>query len=135
MLSGMVLGRQTITLGTRKARAPAAKVLCAPEWPCPAQAGPKWPKITKNRPWCLRGAAQKVPLSKLMDKSTWVLFGLPFGCVWTHVAPKRCPLGPKWVHLGPESVLRGETEKWPYLRLDGQNRESVDTFPMCKPPL
>ena len=65
--------------------------------------------------------------------STWVLFGLPFGRVRTCVAPKRCPLGPKWVQLGPQRVLRAETEKWSYLGLDGPNRESVDTFPHASP--
>mmetsp|Transcript_128590 Transcript_128590/g.222139 ORF Transcript_128590/g.222139 Transcript_128590/m.222139 type:complete len:146 (+) Transcript_128590:164-601(+) len=35
---GMVLGRQTIASGFQKARVPAAKVLHAPEWPCPGQA-------------------------------------------------------------------------------------------------
>ena len=63
--------------------------------------------------------------------SLWAVFD---SC-WTHVAPKRCPLGPKWVHLGPECVPRAETKKWPYLGLDGPNCESVNTFPTCKPPL
>ena len=51
---GMVLGRQTITFGTRKARVPAAQVLQAPEWLCPGRApggalsGPKMTKITRN---------------------------------------------------------------------------------------
>ena len=58
---------------------------------------------------------------------------LPFARVWTHVAPKRCPLGPKWINLGPECVLRAETEKWLYFELDGPIRASVDTFPTCKP--
>ena len=44
------------------------------------------------------------------------------------MAPKRCPLGPKWVHLVPKCVLRAGTEKWPYLGLDGPNCESVNTF-------
>ena len=47
----------------RKACVPPAEVLRAPEWLCP-----KWPKITKKGPRCLRGAPQKVPLSKLMEK-------------------------------------------------------------------
>ena len=46
-LSGMVLGRQTITFGTQKAGVPAAKVLHASEWPCPWQA-PSGPKMAQN---------------------------------------------------------------------------------------
>ena len=96
------------------------------------QAGPKWPKITKNGPWW--GGGQKVPLSKLTDK-------INLGTVWVAFWPWLDPCGPETVsvgskmHLDPECVLRAETEKWPYLGLDGPNRESVDTFPTCKPPL
>ena len=133
-----MLERKTITFGTRKARVPVAKVLRAPEWPCPVQApggAPSGPKITKTGPPCLRGGVQKVPLSTLMDKINLGTVWVPFGRVWAHVAPKRCPLGQKWVHLAPECVLRAETEKWPYLGLERLNRESVDIYPTCKPPL
>ena len=99
-------------------------------WP---QAGPKWPKITKNGPRCLRGGPQKVALSKLMDKinlgTVWVAF-------WPCLDPcglETASVGPKMGSFGPR--MRAETERWQYLGLDGPNRESVDTFPMCKPPL
>ena len=99
------------------------------------QAGPKWPKITKNGPRCLRGGPQKVPLSKLMDKinlgTVWVAF---WPCL-DPCGPETVSVGPKMGSFGPQCVLRAENEKWVYLRLDGPNRESVDTFPTCKPPL
>ena len=53
---GMVLGRHAITFGTRKARVPVAKVLLAPEGPCPGRApggppsGPKMAQNHQNRP-------------------------------------------------------------------------------------
>ena len=131
----------TSAFGTRKACVLPANVLHTPQWPCPGfapggpQAGQKWPKITKNGPQFLRGGPQKVSLPRLMDKINLDAFWVAFGPVWTHVAPKRCPLGPKSVHLGPKCVLRAQTEKWPYLGLDGPTCESVDTFPTCKPPL
>ena len=133
----MVLGRQTITFGTRKARVPAAEVLRAPEWPCAGRAPcgtASGPKMTQsNQKSASVGGPRKFRCPSLRTKSTWVLFGWPLGRVWTHVAPKRCPLGPNWVHLGPECVLPAETEKWPYLRLDGPNRESLETFPRANP--
>ena len=46
-----VLGRQTITFGTRKARVSAAEVLRAPEWSCPGRApggAPSGPKMAQN---------------------------------------------------------------------------------------
>ena len=93
----MVLGRQPITFGTRKARVPAAEVLHAPKWPCPAQAGPKWPKLTKNGPRGLRRGPQKVPLSKLMDKINYgtvlVAFLALFGSIW----PRN---GVRWAQNG-----------------------------------
>ena len=138
----MVLGRRTITFGTQKARVLAAKELQAPEWPCLGRApggatsGPKMAQNHQKRapvpPW---GPPEGSVVQVDGQNQLGYCLGLPFGRVWTHVAPKRCPLGPKWVHLGPECVLRAETKKWPYLGLDGPNRESVDTFPTCKPPL
>ena len=47
----MVVKRQTITFGTRKARVLAAEVLRAPEWPCPGRApggAASGPKMTQN---------------------------------------------------------------------------------------
>ena len=133
----MVLGRQTIPFGTRKTRVPAAKVLYAPAWPCLGGPRwvPKWPKITKNGPRCLRTGPQKVPLSKLMGKTNLGTFWVAFWPCLDLCGPKMVSVGPKWVHLGPECVLRAETEKRPYLRLDGPDNESVDTFATCKPPL
>ena len=96
------------------------------------RAGPRSPKMG---PSTSMGGAEGSVVQVDGQKSTWVLVGLPFGCVWTPVAPKRCPLGTTWVHLGPECVLRAETEKCPYLRLDGPNHESMDTLLRCKPPL
>ena len=121
----MVLGRQTITFGTRKARVrkarvPAAKVLGAPECAVPGpgpqvgpQAGPQWPTITKNGP--PEGSVVQVDGQNQLGYCSGYLWGR----VWTPVAPKQCPLGPKWVRLAPECVLWAETKKWPYLGLDG----------------
>ena len=95
-------------------------------------AGPKSPK---TGPCAFVRCPTRSRCPSRWTQSTWVLFGLPFGRVRTHAAPKRCPLGPESVHLGPECVLRAETENWPYLGLDGRNRESVDTLATCKPPL
>ena len=59
--------------------------------------------------------------------------GCLLAVVWTHVArPETVSVGPKMGSFGP---LQAETEKRPYLGLDGPNRESVDTFPTSKPPL
>ena len=44
-------------------------------------------------------------------------------------------LDPKWARLGPGRVPWAETEKWPYLGLQGRNRSSKDTFSTCNPPL
>ena len=60
------------------------------------RAGPKWAKITKNGPWCLRGGPQKVPLSKLMDK-------INLGTVWVAFWPCLDPWGPETVSVGPKS--------------------------------
>ena len=79
-LSGMVLGQQTNSVGTRKARVSATKVLRAPEWPGQVGplAGPKWPKITKNGPQCLRGGASEGFVVQVDGKNQ---FGYYLGCL------------------------------------------------------
>ena len=57
-------------------------------------AGPKWPKNTKNRPRCLRGGPQKVPLSELMDT-------INPGTVWVAFWPCLDPCSPETVSVGP----------------------------------
>ena len=135
-LPGMVSRRQTMAFGNWKARVSAAKILHAPEWPCPERAPggtPSGPKLNKKGPWCLRGGPRKFCCPKCWTKSTWVLIGLPFCCVWPLVAPKRCPLGPKMGSSGPECVLQAGTKKWPCLGLDGPSVESREIFLTCKP--
>ena len=80
------------------------------------------PKMAQDHKKTARVPPWEVLLSKLMDKINLGLLGLPFRRVWTHVAPKRCPLGPKWVHLGPECVLQAETKlaRRTELRIRGQ---------------
>ena len=102
-----------------------------PEWgPQRAQNG----QITKNGPRCRRGGARKVPLSK-RDK-------INLGTVWVAFWPCLDPCGPETVSVVPKMgsffakcVLRAETEKWPYLGLDGPNRESVDTALHMETPI
>ena len=100
---GQCLGRQN---------APCAQVAvpgARPRW------GAKRPgaglKSPKTGPGGLPGGPQKVPLSKLMDKlnlgNVWVAFWL---CL-DPCGPKRCPLGPKRIHLGLECVLWAETQR------------------------
>ena len=144
----MVVGRQPITFGTRKARVPAAKMLHAPEWPCPgrapsAQNGPKSPK---TGPGASVGGPRRVRCPSRWTQSTRVLFGSPLGRFWTRVAPKRCPLGPKRVQLGPECGPRAEPEQWqercagafPKSRVESLDRQPaptlrpIDTVPIAK---
>ena len=81
VLAGMVLGRQTIHFwdmeGPCPSRqsAPYARVAVPRVGPGGA---PSRPKITKNRPRCLREGPQKVPLSKLMDKINSGTVGVAF---------------------------------------------------------
>ena len=57
------------------------------------QAGPKSPNTGPGASLGGGGGGgQKVPLYNLVDK------------IKLNVAPERCPLDPKWVHLGPECV-------------------------------
>ena len=97
-------------LWTRKARVPAAKVLHAPEWPCPGRApggAPSGPKITKNGPWCLPGGPQKVPLSKLMDKINLGTFWVAFSLSLDPRGPKTVSVGPKMGSFGPRMCPSG----------------------------
>ena len=98
-LPGMVSRRQTMAFGNWKARVSAAKILHAPEWPCPERAPggtPSGPKLNKKGPWCLRGGAQKVLLSKVLDK---INLGIDRVAVLLCLAP----CGPETVSVGPKN--------------------------------
>ena len=94
----MVLGRQTITFATRKARVSAAEVLPPCARVAVPGAGPTGPKLTQSGPRCLRGEPQKGPFSELVDS-------INLGTVWVAFWPCLDPWGPETVSAGPRMGL------------------------------
>ena len=56
------------------------------------------------------------------------------GAFWPCLGPSGLKMASAGPEMGPERQTRAKTENWPYIWLDGSNRDSKNTFPTYNPP-
>ena len=101
--SGMVLGRQTISFGIRKACVSAAELLRAPEWPCLGQApggAPSGPKMAQNHQKRALEPLWGPPEGSVVQGDGQNQLGYCLGCHLAVVGPMWPRNGVRWAENG-----------------------------------